>query len=224
MNPKNQSSWVSLPPKRLTQAENRKFRRESLLRAAIVTVAQFDIAGATVERICAQAGASRGLIAHYFENKEELLLAALAHWFDTALFIKRQIADDASLSAYQRIKQVAYASFSSPSYSWETAAAWQAFTNASRYNQRYAEPIYRASRNTHALLEWLFAQAAQDRHLKIDARKAAVGLYILDDGLWNSLATGKDNLTLSQATEYCDGYIDGWLAVNKVSCPDEPAR
>ena len=211
MNPNFQQSAAEQHPRRRNQAENREFRRNSLLQAAIITVAKFDIAGATVERICAQAGASRGLIAHYFDSKEALLLAALTDWFDLALGIKKKIADDESLGAIEKIKNIAYSSFSNPSYSWETAAAWQAFTNASRHNKAYARPIRKASKYSKAIVEPLFRQAAKERGLDIDPGKAAVGLYILDDGLWNSLATGKDDLTIRQAKTCCDVYIEGCL-------------
>ncbi len=216
MNPNFQqassSNEVKSPPRRRTQAENREYRQTSLLNAAIITVAKYDIAGATVERICAQAGASRGLIAHYFDSKEELLLAALTNWFDMALGIKKQISEDNSLTAVDKIKQIAYSSFANPSYSWETAAAWQAFTNASRHNPAYAKPIRDASKYSNALVAPLFEQAAADQKIEIDPKKAAVGLYILDDGLWNSLATGKDDLTIKQAKKYCDLYIEGCLS------------
>jgi len=191
--------------------ENRAFRRQSLLKAAIITVAKYDIAGATVERICAQAGASRGLIAHYFDSKEALLLAALTDWFDLALGIKKKIAEDSALAPEEKLKRIAWSSFSNPSYSWETAAAWQAFTNASRHNKAYAQPIRDASKYSNAIVEPLFEQAAKERKVKLDAKNAAVGLYILDDGLWNSLATGKDDLTIKQAKAYCDSYIEGCL-------------
>ncbi len=195
----------------MSQAENREYRRASLLQAAIITVARYDIEGATVERICNEAGASRGLIAHYFDSKESLLLAALENWFNTALGIKTHIAQDTSLSAEQRIREIAYSSVSPPTYSWEIAAAWQAFTNASRHNPAYAKPIRNASRYATKLIAPLFSQAADELGIELDGKDAAMGLYILDDGLWNSLATGKDKLTLTKARACCDRYIDGCL-------------
>ena len=174
-------------------------------------MARYDIEGATVERICSQAGASRGLIAHYFESKESLLLAALESWFHTALEIKTHIAEDTSMHAEQRIREIAYASISPPTYSWEIASAWQGFTNASRHNPAYAKPIRDASRYVNKLVAPLFAEAADDLGVELDAEVAAMGLYILDDGLWNSLATGKDKLTLAKARACCDRYIDGCL-------------
>ena len=215
MNPNFETTAGADVPRRRSQAENRKYRRNSLLRAAIVAVAKYDIAGATVERICTQAGASRGLIAHYFESKEDLLLSALTHWFDLSLSTKEKISQNPELTAEQKIREIAYASFDPPSYSWENAAAWQAFTNASRYDAAYAEPIRNASRSSNAIVAPLFAQAAEDLGITIDAMKSAVGLYILDDGLWNSLATGKDDLTVDQAKACCDIYIDGCLKLSR---------
>ena len=209
MNPNFQNLENKQLPRRRTQAENRAYRQESLLKAAITTVAKHDIAGATVERICAEAGASRGLIAHYFDHKEELLIASLVHWFDMVLGIKKEIAASTELSALEKIREIAYVNFSPPSYTWEAAAAWQAFTNASRHNKAYAKPIRKASRVFNKIVSPLFAEAAADKGVEIDAKNAAAGLYILDDGLWNSLATGKDQLTLAQAKLHCDIYIEG---------------
>ena len=196
----------------MNQAENREYRRQSLLRAAMKTVARFDIQGATVERICAEAGASRGLIAHYFDSKEALLLAALQHWFETAIAIKRDIAADESLDVEARIRRISDSNFAAPAYSWEKAAAWQAFTNASRHHRAYADAIRLASRGVRQLLEPLFEAAAATRGIDIDSVFAAKSLYALEDGLWNSLATGKDDLKLGEARRACDRFIDGCLA------------
>lgn len=49
-------------------------------------------------------------------------------------------------------------------------------------------------------------------------KPAVVGLYILDDSLWNSLATGKDGLTIGNARSHCDAYIDDCLAHRPGTC------
>jgi len=53
----------------------------------------------------------------------------------------------------------------------------------------------------------LFSEAGKASKTPIDAQAAATGLTILDDGLWNSLATGKDRLTVKQARQCCESYI-----------------
>ena len=198
-------------PRRRTQRENRIYRRKSLLSAAIHAVAHHDIQGATVERICERAGASRGLIAHYFDSKEALLLAALEDWYQQSIDVKSSIAGETGKSALERLRLVAHSSFRPPTYSWEMAAAWQAFTNASRYHPEFAQPIHRTSRRVTAIVESLFVEVAEELGLRIDCRQSALGLYVLDDGLWNSLATGKDRLSRKAAMALCDRYIDGCL-------------
>jgi TetR/AcrR family transcriptional repressor of bet genes len=196
---------------RRKHTEIREFRRESLLRAALVTVARYDIQAATVARICAQANASRGLISHYFSSKEALLLSALRSLFDNAQAIKDAIAADASLVPLERIRRIAHSSFGSPVYSWEMIAAWQAFTNASRHNAVYREPIRDSTQASVKTVTPLFELAAKQQPLRVASGEAAMGLYILIDGLWNSLATGKDGLRTEQAITFCDTYIEGCL-------------
>ena len=192
------------------QAEIRQFRRRSLLRAALATVAEFDIEGATVARICARAGASRGLISHYFSNKEELLVAALAGLFDEAQALKQEIAEDADKPPLERIRAIAHSSFMPPIYTWETAAAWQAFANTSRYRPVFREPLRASSEKSVATVSPLFDMLLADPGLRIDADAAASGLFILIDGLWNRLAGGGD-LSTEQAKRHCDIYIEGCL-------------
>ena len=109
----------------MRQADIRRLRRSSLLRAALETVAHHDIEGATVARICARAGASRGLITHYFDSKEDLLLCALRGLFDDAQALKDSIAADSSQAPARRIEAIARSSFEPPVYAWEMAAAWR---------------------------------------------------------------------------------------------------
>ncbi|MEM7208825.1 MAG: TetR family transcriptional regulator C-terminal domain-containing protein [Pseudomonadota bacterium] len=194
-----------------THAETREFRRTSLLHATLITVGERDIEGATVARICARAGASRGLISHYFSSKQDLLLAALQKLFDEAQALKEEIAADQTLSSLERIRRIAQSSFKNPVYSWEVAAAWQAFTNASRYSPAFQSAIRQSTQQAVATVRPLFEQLWSASALRGDPDESAMGLFILIDGLWNSLATGKDTLRPEQAITLCDTYLDGCL-------------
>ena len=196
---------------RRRQAEIREFRRASLLRAALVTVGEFDLEGATVARICARAGASRGLISHYFSSKEELLLAALSDLFDNAQALKEEIAADDTLGPLERIRRIAHSSFEAPVYSWEVAAAWQAFTNASRHDPAFRSAIRKSTQQALTTVTPLFDELAAARSLRGTPEESAMGLFILIDGLWNSLATGKDDMRPDQAITLCNIYLQGCL-------------
>ena len=194
------------------RAENRTYRRECLIRSAIAAVAEHDLAGATVERICHGAGASRGLIAHYFDSKEELLLTAAGETYDAqAMAVKAAIAADKSLSGEARLKSMARSSFEAPIYSPHAIAAWQAFSNASRFQPAFMAVIRQVSENLQELYRPAFAAAAEERGTSLDANRAAIGLVVLVDGLWNSLATGRDALAPKDAIEIAHRFIEGCL-------------
>lgn len=67
------------PPTRLTRAESRAQTRRRLLEAAADVVARRGFAGATVEEIAATAGYTTGALYANFANKDDLLVALLAH-------------------------------------------------------------------------------------------------------------------------------------------------
>lgn len=54
-------------------------RRQTIVEAALAVIAGTGLEGATVRRIAEQAGATTGLVTHYFANKDEILVAALRH-------------------------------------------------------------------------------------------------------------------------------------------------
>jgi TetR/AcrR family transcriptional repressor of nem operon len=56
--------------------------RQKLLLAAIDVVRAKGYAATTVDDLCAAAGVTKGSFFHHFKSKEEMVLAAVAHWND----------------------------------------------------------------------------------------------------------------------------------------------
>lgn len=203
------STPAAATPRRRTRAENRDYRRESLIGAALAVVAEHDITGATVNRICETAGVSRGLIGHYFDSKEHLLVVALESHLERSVAVTRAVAEQAYPDARETLQAMARASFEPPVFSVQEMAAWQAFTNASRSIEVFRAPIRAAAAALRELFEPQFALAARQRGLEVQAALAAFGLVTLLDGLWTSLATGKDDVTTEDAIAVCESYIEG---------------
>ncbi|WP_261843342.1 TetR/AcrR family transcriptional regulator [Aliamphritea ceti] len=193
----------------LTQVENREFRRKSLLEASVRTVAQQGVEGATIAKICAEAGASRGMSAHYFSSKEDLLAACLSKMFSDALDIKRQIGADTASDPLTLIHRCAAASFQPPGFDTDVLAAWQAFTSASRYTERYREIIQDNNRQMMAFYLQLFGHSGIKSNLRLPAKQATLGLLALLDGLWSNIALNKNELSTDDATQACKSYIQG---------------
>jgi TetR/AcrR family transcriptional repressor of bet genes len=199
------SKQATIKPR--TQAENRDYRRQSLLEATIITVANLGVEGATIAKICAQAGASRGMSAHYFKSKEDLLAACLEYMFEQAINIKREISEQQDLDCEERIRRCACSSFTTPSFAREILAAWQAFISASRYTERYKVIIQQHNERTFELYLALFNQ--QKAQLKVPPGVAIQGLMALLEGLWSNIASQQNSISSDNAKLACDCYIRG---------------
>lgn len=191
------------------QSENRDYRNKSLLRATITTIATLGVEGATIAKICAEAGASRGMSAHYFNSKEDLLTASFAHIFEDASTIKQTIVDSCELSAIARIYRCAAASFQAPNFSWENLAAWQAFTSASTYTTGFHQVIKTHNNDLFNTYLNLFTEANATHCMRVSEKQATLGLLTLLDGLWMNIAMKKNDITAKSAITACDCYIDG---------------
>lgn len=197
--------------RRLTRAENRELRRDSLIAAAERVIAAQDLPGTTVERICEEAGVSHGLLGHYFTSKDDLLLVVCERAFEGDLARKAEIAADTSISAVARLHELAVSTFDPPVYGTERVAVWQAFLNACRSTALFREAIWRGAAGYRSIFEEGFARAAEELGITIDAPRAALGLIALIDGFWTGLSTGKDNATDKDAIALCHLYIDACL-------------
>lgn len=61
-------------------AEGQRDSKTSLLDAALKVVRSKGYAATRVEDLCAEAGVTKGSFFHHFKSKDDLMLAAVAHW------------------------------------------------------------------------------------------------------------------------------------------------
>ncbi|MEQ9487943.1 MAG: TetR family transcriptional regulator C-terminal domain-containing protein [Alphaproteobacteria bacterium] len=200
-------------PRRLNREENRKQRRDSLIEAAERVIATQDLWGTTVERICDEAGVSHGLLGHYFNSKDDLLLLVCERVFKEDLARKNEIAADITLSAVNRLYEISASNFKSPVYNAERVAVWQAFLNASRSARLFRDAIQRGATEYRTVFQNSFNEAAKELGIKIDSKRAALGLIAMVDGFWTGLSTNKDNITPEIAIKISHSYIDACLGL-----------
>ena len=67
---------------RTTQVERSRRTRRKLVEAALDCVAELGYLGATMDRVVAKAGVSRGAQGHHFPTKSRLMQAAMTHMLD----------------------------------------------------------------------------------------------------------------------------------------------
>ncbi|MEQ8602068.1 MAG: TetR family transcriptional regulator C-terminal domain-containing protein [Marivibrio sp.] len=194
-----------------THAEINEFRRRALLEGAIRSFAEHGVAGTTNRTICQAAGASSGLIQHYFESKDKLVAAAFAYLLNRTADAVREAVQQAGPSALDRLHAMPLAVLSTAIATEETKNAFLSFWHEIRFNALVRAENKEFYRDYAQRTEALFAAAASELERDIDTRRSARGLICLLDGLWLNLSMERPVLSAHDADSICRRYIDGEL-------------
>jgi TetR/AcrR family transcriptional repressor of bet genes len=157
----------------------RDVRRRDLQRAAFDLLAESGFHGATLEKIAARLGVSRGLVHHYFKDRDELLEAAVR--FGNRMISEHLIASVRRCrTPRQRLDAIIEANFSDAIYITARAQYWVSYCAQATIAERFGRLLrIQNSRMRSNLLYELRAM--------LPARKAerlAEVLSILMDGIW----------------------------------------
>lgn len=176
-------------------------RRRELIVAGIACLGQGGMAAFTIDRICKQAGISRGLINHHFNTKEELLSCIYAEMTD------HLVQDHGGLQDGELLAQIIATSFDEASFNRANMRAWLAIWGqvpsnpvlSKMHKQRYdlyKERIKTALRKT---------SAAEAADCCIDS--VARQLIALIDGLWLEYCLHSNSFSLAAARADCYRFL-----------------
>jgi AcrR family transcriptional regulator len=185
--------------------ESPEERRGNLIQAAIRCLGREGMPGFKVERICAEAKVSLGLLNHYFPSKDELLVAVYraALYADTDDKIVAAEKAGSRLDAPARLRQVVDTMIAPAYLRRATLTVWIALWGEIVVNPRLKRAHRTLYRQYIAALAKLIDGVAQARKLKIDAPALARNVTALIDGLFLECALDRKALThpqLRQAT------------------------
>lgn len=197
-----------------TQPEINRFRRASLIEAALRVVAKDGIESATIAKIGAAAKVSRGLSAHYFASKEDLLVAAFEKLLEDVGAATSRSAHEIHGSPTRKLKAIVTTIFSDDVYDEVSRRAYLAFWTASLTNARLMKINRAAYTRFHTAVSGLFERAGEENGVELDARAAAISLIGLSDGLWLDLAIGVRGFSRADATALCCSHVDQLLGRN----------
>lgn len=183
-------------------------RRSQLIHATLEAVDQVGM-DASIALIARLAGVSNGIISHYFQDKNGLLLATMRHLM-TALSLavrdRRQLLEDDSPRAHIRV--IIEGNFDDSQVNGPAMKTWLAFW-ASSMHQPSLRRLQRI--NDHRLYSNICCEFR--RVLPQDeARTAARGLAALIDGLWLRGALSGEAFDTEQALQIAFDYLDQQLA------------
>jgi TetR/AcrR family transcriptional repressor of bet genes len=193
-------------------------RRAMLIEAGLACLARGGIGAFTVDQICREAQASRGLITHHFGSRDDLLAAVYATMYDRMLgaalaegaeadllgivdgVLSDDLTDRASLNAWLAL--------------WGEVANTPALqAEHRRYYDRYLAQVTQAIR-----------RQARLNGREVDAGTLAVTFISLVDGLWLERCIDPARLPRPLARAACLALLEAVLGPLDPSRPDREAR
>lgn len=193
----------------MTTSEAPKFRRfaaeeraSMLIQAGLDCLAEGGITAFTVDNICRRAEASRGLIAHHFGGKEQLLAAVYEAAYQPML---EMIAPDAGpLGLGSLIDRT----FAAGARDLPTLRIWLALWGEILVNPALKAAHRRNYGHYRAAVEGAITAHCLGRGLKLDAGLLAASVIALIDGLWLEQCLDPESFNGTRARNACLGLLE----------------
>ncbi len=174
---------ASAKPKtrRRTTRQSPDVRRQDLVEVTIRCLARFGPRGATGREICRQAGVSHGLLRHYFNNPDNLLLETYQEVCDRVLHRFEEVLAKPDNDPWETIDQLFEVLFSDEWSNSDIWGAWIAFWTLVRSNDDFAQ-VSEAFNGR--LLEILQTAVSRLPPGPVAPAEMAALLSAVMDGLW----------------------------------------
>jgi TetR/AcrR family transcriptional repressor of bet genes len=184
----------------------RDVRRQDMQRAAFDILAEEGFPGVTLAKVAERLGMSRGILHHYFKDKDELLEAAVRYG---NRLVSGQVAASLRRSGSPRERLVAIfeGNFDPRIYIASRAQYWISYCAQATFSPRFARLLHvqnaRMRSNLLHELRLLLPEA--------EAERAADTLSMLMDGMWVRMAVTKDRPTKEEALAILDSMLASLL-------------
>ncbi|CDN92615.1 choline-binding transcriptional repressor BetI [Agrobacterium tumefaciens] len=185
---------------RLTRISD--IRRAELRRAAFEVLQREGMAGATLERVAAQAGASKGIVLHYFANKQELFEHAMR---EANVKLKEEVVArlNKASNPRERLDAIIEGNFDERFFQPSICHAW-----LSLCAEVPREPqLARIQKVIHARMRSNLLSALVHLLPKEECGIVALAITTLIDGLWLRSGLQSGGLTRAEAMEQMRDYL-----------------
>lgn len=178
--------------------ESADVRRQALIDATARCLAEKGVGATSVRAICARAGVSAGLLTHYFDGVDALILATYRDVGEKVAAAMEQAVADAGPDPRDRLWAYLRANFRPPVLDPNLLATWISFWSLVKTSPGIAQTHAETYGCGRERLEVLLREAAPQIP-RPDARIAAIGLTALVDGLWLELCLDSSTFSIEEA-------------------------
>ena len=158
-------------------------RRQALIEATLALVAEGGAQNATVRAIAERAGVTAGLIRHYFQSKDQLLIAAYRHLMDRMTDDSASVLRAAPHAPEARLSAFVAASLTPPVVDPEALTLWATFLQETRRDPMMRDTHSQTYLGYRDRLQGLIADLPGDWP-EPHARRMAIACNAVIDGLW----------------------------------------
>ena len=180
-----------------------QLRRQELAAAAYEILQEEGIAGTTLAKVAERAGMSKGIVLHYFKDKDELLEVVMRH--ANSLLRDEVVALMSEATTPRgRIEAIVAGNFSPKFFKPEICNAWLSLCAEVPRNSNFA----RIQRAIHARMRSNLLSALKHLLPPARAEAAVIGITAMIDGLWLRFGLSQQGLSLAEAKAQMDGILD----------------
>ena len=177
-------------------------RRRELRQAAYEVLQTEGMAGATIEKVAQKAGASKGIVLHYFKSKQQLFEHAMRHsnslLRDEVIRLMRR-----ARSPDQRLWAIIEGNFSAEFFTPAICHAWLALCAEVPREPQLA----RIQRVVHGRMRSNLMTALSALVPAKERESVALGITTLIDGLWLRLGLRSGGITAPEALAQMADYL-----------------
>lgn len=181
-------------------------RRSDLVQGTIRSIATLGYNNSTVQTICEAANVSRGLIGHYFESKDALLIEAFRHLCERQDIEMREAVHAAGDDPLDRLLAATVMTFKSAA-GRDIALVWMSLCGVAPWNPAMMDLHRQLYRRYRSWIERLMMRAARARGIGLDARRAAITYAQMVDGFWMGWLMDSEAYSLDEATEIVSDWV-----------------
>ena len=183
-----------------------QIRRKELSDAAYEAMQVWGLPGTTLVRVAAKAGVSKGIVLHYFRNKDELIEAAMRR-ANAALRdeVVRRLA--ASRAPRERLDAIIEGNFDEHFFVPQITHAWLSFCGEVPRNPQFA----RLQRAIHARMYSNLMSALKHLLPRPEAEEATRAISIMIDGLWLRHGLVQGSMDRASALKHMTALVESLL-------------